>query len=296
MNIYCAPRLVTALARGRLRPIRSTVAPMLVAGSLILAGGTPTAWASDSGSGPAAHAAERAPAAGSQVAPLDAILTHFWPLVGHTEDVAGGADMTITGTEGVDYRWTEDFVCFPERALGLTGTGQGFASTTGAVLTTEESFSVATWVGLPSLTDHPQTILSQAGRVQPAMRLQVTPDGRWRFTVPTRNPYTGLGTAETEPGSVEAGMWHHLAGVLDLAANEVRLYVNGELAATGDAGTRRWPADGPFYLGVAGTARSITSEPLDGIVSRVGVWTGTLHPDRIRDMGVGGGLVPIDCF
>lgn len=293
MNVYSATK-VSAASKRRRRLLRFIVTPA-VAGSLILAGAAPTAWASDSGTGPAAHVAERAPAASLETAPQEAILTHFWPLVGHTEDVPGDADMTITGTEGVDYRWTEDFACFPERALGLAGTGQGFASTAGAVLATEESFSVATWVGLPSLTDHPQTILSQAGRVQPAMRLQATPDGRWRFTVPTRNPYTGLGTAETEPGSVEAGRWHHLAGVLDLAADEVRLYVNGELAAVGDAGTRRWPADGPFYLGVAGTARNVTSEPLGGIVSRVGVWTGTLHPDRIRDMGVGGGLIPIDC-
>lgn len=64
------------------------------------------------------------------------------------------------------------------------------------------------------------------------------------------------------------------------------------LAAVGDA----VPADGPFYVGVAGTARNITSEPLDGVVSRVGVWTSTLHPDRIRDLSAGGGLAPIDCF
>lgn len=95
---------------------------------------------------------------------------------------------------------------------------------------------------------------------------------------------------------MRVGVWNHLAGVLDLFSGEVRLYVNGELAATaatGDAGTRRWPADGPFYLSVAGTTRNIASEPLDGAVDSVDVWTSTLDPDRIRDMAVGNG-VPID--
>lgn len=217
-----------------------------------------------------------------------------WPLIGHTNDVVGDHHLTLAGIEGVDYDWVEDLGCRPMSALWLTGSGQAYAETTGAVVTTDSSFSVAAWVMLDSLADDHQTVLSQGGRIRPAMFMQATPEGSWRFAVPNRNPrYPGPGAAATEPGSVPVGQWTHLAGVYD-HQGEVRLYVNGELAATGDAGASPWPAIGPFYVGVAGIARGTTSQPVHGAIDSVSAWSSTLHPDHIRAMGTGGGMGP--CF
>jgi hypothetical protein len=240
---------------------------------------------------PASGAVAGAPLAGEQP---EATPVSFWPMIdGDTSDVIGDHDLALTGTQDTDYCWNDDRFGFPESALELDGSGRAYASTAGRVVITDESFTVEAWVGLRSLTDHHQTVLSQAGHGWPAVQLQATPDGRWRFTVPTGHPRSGLGTAQTDPRAVDVGIWTHLTGVYDRAADEVRLYVNGELAATGDAGPVPWRAHGSFYIGVAGTARGHTSQPFHGIITPVGVWTSTLDPARIRDRGFGGGMLPV---
>jgi Concanavalin A-like lectin/glucanases superfamily len=227
--------------------------------------------------------------------PPEAVPVAGWPLgVDLTHDAVGDNDLTVSGIEGTDYNWVEDRVCRPGGAWDLHGSAEAYARSAGAVVATDESFSVAAWVLPGAAGGEDRTVLSQSGAIRPAMLLEQTAEGGWRFAVPNVSPVRPGGVAETAPGSVIDGMWNHLAGVLDLVEGELRLYVNGELAATGEAAAAWWPARGPFNLGVAGSLRGVAS-PYDGTIDVVQVWSGRLLDNQIASLGRGGGLFP-PCF
>jgi hypothetical protein len=226
----------------------------------------------------------------------EATPTARWPVdAGHTSDVVGAHHLTLSGIEGTDYDWVEDRFCLPESALDLHRSAGAYAATTGAVVATDQPFSIAAWVVPGAVAGDDQTVLSQSGALGPAMLLTQTAEGSWRFAMPPVSPARPGGVAETAPGSVEPGVWNHLAGVVDLVEGELRLYVNGELAAVGEAGAAGWPARGPFYLGVAGTLHGVES-PFHGTIDTVAVWSGRLLASQIRVLGTGGGGGIVPCF
>jgi hypothetical protein len=216
-----------------------------------------------------------------------------WNLDGSGADEVGTNSLTVVGTEGVDYDWVEDRTCFPWSALGLQMSGQGFARTAGPVVATDESYTVATWVKLDSLTGGYQTVVAQRGAGQAAFYLQVTPDGGWRLALPqSTSDATNWAGAETPAGVVVAGAWTHVAAAFDLARGEIRLYVNGELAAAAAGPESPWQANGPFYIGAGGAPGGVAHQPVRGSVDEVAVWSSTLDPDRIASLGrpvLGGG-------
>jgi concanavalin A-like lectin/glucanase superfamily protein len=226
----------------------------------------------------------------------EAIRIASWPLDGDAVDVVGANNLTLAGVVGDDYSWVEDGACGPESALDLHGTASGYAATIAPVISTSASFSIAALVGPGTTARGDQTVLSQAGASHPAMLLQQTAEESWRFAVPSLSPVRQeSGVAETAPGTVQHNTWNHLAGVVDLGEEEIRLYVNGELAATGELPASRWPARGSFYLGAAGTTQSVES-PFTGTVDSVGVWSGRLLASQIRNLAFfGGGGFPPDC-
>lgn len=219
-----------------------------------------------------------------------------WHLDGDGNDSVGGHTLTPAGAEGVDYEWVEDRFCFPWSALGLQLSGAGHAATSGPVVATGESFTAAAWVKLDSLTGDYQTVLSQGGDARSGFSLQATPDGSWRFALPQADTAAASSvSAESPPGTVEVGVWTHVAGVFDLPRGEVRLYVNGELAGSSAEVTSPWSADGPFFIGAAGTASGGTSEHVHGAIDMAAAWASTLDPERIADLG-GPALAPVPCL
>lgn len=204
------------------------------------------------------------------------------------EDSVGEHHMSLAGVEGTDYDWVDDRFCFPWSALDLSGSPEAFAATGDPVIATDESFSVSAHVLPGEPTGGDQTVLSQSGPTGPAALLQQTAGDGWRFAVPPLSPARPGGVAETAPGSLLPAAWNHLAGVVDWPGREIRLYVNGELAATGELAAPAWPARGPFYVGTAGSLRG-TGAPLNGTVDRVRVWSGRLLEDQIEDLAFGSG-------
>ncbi|WP_306312458.1 LamG-like jellyroll fold domain-containing protein [Streptomyces hydrogenans] len=126
----------------------------------------------------------------------------------------------------------------------LTFDGQGhFAQTDGPVIDTTASYSVSAWATLDSLPGNYATVVSQDGRRQENPFYLQYGQGAFAFSTPGGNRARYVTTPEL-------GRWYHLVGVRDTAKNEIRLYVDGVLAATAAAG----PADvstGPFAVGRA---------------------------------------------
>ncbi|HEV7976933.1 LamG-like jellyroll fold domain-containing protein [Amycolatopsis sp.] len=117
-------------------------------------------------------------------------------------------------------------------ALALNGSGQ-FADTGAALLDTTGNYSVAAWVKLNDSGDGTaggafQTVVSQDGGDHSAFFLQYSgADKRLAFSF--------VGTRALAPTAPVPGRWYHVAGVRDAATGQVKLYVDGQLAATKDA-------------------------------------------------------------
>jgi concanavalin A-like lectin/glucanase superfamily protein len=211
-----------------------------------------------------------------------------WSLNGDGSDDVGGQALTLVGTEGVDYQWVEDRTCFPWSALGLQVSGHGYARTATAVMRTDESYTVTAWVKVDAITGQWQTFLAQRGANRAAFYLQVTPTGGWRFGLSQTDSATaGFAGAETAAGIIQPGVWAHVTGVFDLAKREARVYINGELAATGAGPSSPWHANGSVYIGASGIEGGAVHQPFHGSVDAITAWSSTLDPDRILNLAEG---------
>jgi hypothetical protein len=75
------------------------------------------------------------------------------------------------------------------------------------------------------------------------------------------------------------GGWQHLVGVHDAVAGELRLHVDGRLAATAGCFRPGWRARGPFVVG-----RGFFGAPADwftGNIDQVRVWNRALSDDEV---------------
>jgi hypothetical protein len=216
----------------------------------------------------------------------------LWPLDDDEDDV-GAHHLTLSGVQGTDYEWVENWACIPWQALDLR-TPLAYAATDSELIDAGESFSITALVSPGAPTGDDQTILSRSGPVTPVVELRQTADDSWRFAVPSVNPLRSGGVAETAPGSLRPDVWSHLAGVVDVPGQAIRLYVNGELAAAAELAAGPWPARGPLYLGVAGSLPGRTA-PFQGVLDAVSVWSGSLTDSQIETVTrAGAGFPP--CF
>lgn len=112
-------------------------------------------------------------------------------------------------------------------ALSVPGASGSYAEIPGIVLDTTRSYTVAAWVKLDKVDGY-QTFVSEDGDSLAAFFLQLRGDThQFSFTIPHDffiNPQSGM--------TPVAGIWYHLAGVYDAAAQSATLYVNGVLADT----------------------------------------------------------------
>ncbi|MFD7664343.1 LamG-like jellyroll fold domain-containing protein, partial [Streptomyces sp. NPDC059788] len=148
-------------------------------------------------------------------------------------ELGGGAESGAAGKSG--------------SALRLDGTS-GFAATTGPVVDTTKSFSVAAWVKLDD-KDKNYTFLSQAG--DRASGFQVYYSQHYDKWVLNRHATDTDDTKIVRAMSkdvAKAGAWTHLAGSYDAAKQTLSLFVNGKLQESVKF-TTPWRAKGGLQLG-----------------------------------------------
>jgi hypothetical protein len=227
-----------------------------------------------------------------ELAPMAATLVGRWALDGDGSDAAP-FNRPVTGPDTI--MWTEDRTGLPLSAVSLNGTDEA-VTTAGPVLRTTESFTVAAWVRTNRL-DNTRTALSQRGVEQAAFFLgqrQFTVNGttqlRWSFTLPSIDDDAGVewvnASLSADPLTADdLEVWTHLAGVYDAAAGQVRLYVDGQLAAT-QPWQHRWAAELSLQVGrgwwspVGGAPQP--SSPWSGDIDDVQVFQGVLAEPGIR--------------
>ncbi|EHR63229.1 LamG-like jellyroll fold domain-containing protein [Saccharomonospora cyanea] len=176
--------------------------------------------------------------------PLASGLTGHWKLDGDlTDESAQGRTLTAEGAPVLDEPGYEG------SAAALDGADDWLSEPTG--VDTAESFSVAAWVK-PSTSEGNRAIVSQDGEHVSGFQLQTTSNGEWAFVMFSEDAVGG-GSVHSRIRStqqVELGVWTHVTGVYDAAAQEVRLYVDGVLAGV-KPHSGAWSASGPLTVGRA---------------------------------------------
>jgi hypothetical protein len=99
-----------------------------------------------------------------------------------------------------------------------------------ASLNTTGALTVEAWVYVNTFKSQP-IIASRWDGSQLSWDLYYSDDGRVRFYVRTPGG-NGYVQATTGMGTLRAGGWRHVVGVLDPAAAQLRIYVDGTLAVT----------------------------------------------------------------
>ncbi|MGN9914311.1 LamG-like jellyroll fold domain-containing protein [Phytohabitans sp. LJ34] len=114
------------------------------------------------------------------------------------------------------------------------------------VLRTDQSYTVSLWVRPSRVTGDDMTALSQQGATGSAFTLGVR-EQHWTFAA---------SGAQAVATAADTTVWTHLVGVYDAPAGQLRLYVNGELAAT-TAYSSAAPANGALTVGAARSGAGI---------------------------------------
>ncbi|MCP2329434.1 hypothetical protein HDA40_007941 [Hamadaea flava] len=157
----------------------------------------------------------------------------------------------------------------------------GYASTNGAVLNTDQSFTVTAWVNPTSLPAY-ITILSQKGTTNSGAILQYEAGSGWCLTAQVNDSLNPPGATRAKSGTavVQAGAWQHVAGVYDAQKGEMRIYVNGVLKGSA-AVTIGWNASGQMQLGRELFSGNENTSPFPGSIDAVRVYQGVLPDSQI---------------
>ncbi len=181
-----------------------------------------------------------------------------WPL---TDGAAGGGCSGTTPTTATDdingltaslsptgASWACDDTF--GTVLSLNGsTGQ--AQTSGPLLNTSKSYTVAAWVRLTS-TEKLRVVASQDGTNASGFRLQFqNRSDTWQLVIPntdTTSPSESFAIGTAAGTAPTLGAWTFLVGVYDAASKTATLYVNGIPAGSTGVGST-FNAAGPFLMG-----------------------------------------------
>ncbi|MFD1084442.1 LamG-like jellyroll fold domain-containing protein [Micromonospora andamanensis] len=160
------------------------------------------------------------------------------------------------------------------------GTG-GALTTPGPVVRTDNSFTVAAWVK-PDADSYntTRTVVSQHGQFASGLNLQYRPDKGWSFMLFHEDELNAQRTIAATPASPGQSEWLHLVGVYDAAAQEIRLYKDGEPVAIEPYTLPSWHANGSMEIGRAKYNREF-KDNWKGAIDNVQVWAGALTDDQI---------------
>lgn len=132
-------------------------------------------------------------------------------------------------------------------ALALNG-DKGHLSATTPAVRTDQSFSVVAWVKLDRKGSWFNAV-SQDGSTNSGFVLQYSHSSdRWSFDMPNTDTNSPQETWVNSTAVAQTGVWTHLVGVYDHAAQQMRLYMNGSASAPVSK-VSTWNAAGNLQVG-----------------------------------------------
>ncbi|ROO52330.1 carboxypeptidase family protein [Micromonospora sp. Llam0] len=219
------------------------------------------------------------------VAPVtEPVLVGAWDLdegTGSSAADSSGLNSHATLSGGVS--WTPDGYGGTTAATFDGSTGE--LHTEGPVLLTDQSFTVSAWARLAD-GDGWHAVLGQDGELMSAFRLEYAlSTGAWCFRMRHGDAIGAASTMACGPAP-EVGRWTHLAGVYDAAALQIRLYVDGQLAATAQYNNPPWRADGAMTVGriVHTKSDGISTDHFAGEIDLVRAYQGAMTGAQVADL------------
>ncbi|MBM7439278.1 LamG domain-containing protein [Streptomyces sp. HB132] len=208
------------------------------------------------------------------------------PALRDNATLAGGATRTDKGRRGeitlTQATETTPAVKSTDQGLALSGT-TGYAATTGQVIDTRASYTVAAWVRLDAPTRN-ATVMGQDGVNRSPFLLGYEHTSRtWSFREASNDaPADGTWSYQRVASKNQAvpGVWTHLAGVYDASTNTISLYVNGELQGTTPF-TGAWAATGPLQIGRVQSGTYTDYFP--GTIDEAAVWQVALTEPQVKE-------------
>ncbi|MEU6248275.1 LamG domain-containing protein [Glycomyces sp. NPDC047010] len=213
---------------------------------------------------------------------LSAGIAGEWLLRGNGTDTSMQANHMTVPTSGAN--WVEDQWGRTASAIDLDGTS---CVTAGDAVQnrSDASFSVGAWAKVDAVTGAEQLVLAEGDDARSKFKLMLGANGSWSFTVSVPNGTGATWQSATATASAVPGTWVHLIGVYDLAAKQVRLYVDGALVATGTASGTAEPGYGKINIGCgANSSGTAAGGKFTGAISTVQLWRGALTSDQAADV------------
>jgi len=209
---------------------------------------------------------------------ISSTMTGYWHLEASGQDYYGGNDLTFYG----EHEWVRD------RANGRDAAyrpqyGSGYARTSGPTLRTDESFSLDFWTTVYG-GDSLQTLVAQTGDLRSAVKVVYRGDtGRFEMimaSADTANPVYHKAVSQTV---AEVEEWYHIAAVFDAVTGQMRLYVNGQLEATGVGPVQPWQADGSIFVSAVGNAGGVAGHYANATLDDITMYQGILSDRDIAN-------------
>ncbi|MEU8111986.1 LamG-like jellyroll fold domain-containing protein [Micromonospora sp. NPDC048947] len=151
----------------------------------------------------------------------------------------------------------------------------GQAVTAAPVLRTDQSYTVSAWARWNGGVG-PRTVMAQDGGQISGFFLTCRndPSGRPKWSLLSRTIDSTSSSSRIVYGSdCVANSWVHLTAVQDVTAQNLSLYVNGQLSGAVSAPTP-WSAEGAFTVGRA--RYGVLADYFTGDIDRVRAWQGAL--------------------
>jgi hypothetical protein len=164
-------------------------------------------------------------------------------------------------------------------SIWLNGTSE-FADTAGPVVDTAKTFSISAWAFIDKEGGGPRTIVAQDGATASTFMLQFIPaTSKWAILLPTETGQIPDTNRLVSTGSLRAP-WTHLVMTYDQVLGQVRLYVNGLLAAV-RVGVTLAKTSGKLTFGRA-KVNGANADFLTGGIDDVRVFGSVLTEGQVR--------------
>lgn len=186
-----------------------------------------------------------------------------WELDGSGAGRPGQPTLTLQGSAAFSAN-----AGFAGQGLHLPGSTGSYAQTS-ALLSTNESYSVAAWTRLDS-KDHDGTAIAQDGSVVSRFKLQyLKNEDRWSFSLYSANTSTPTVARVTSTAAPKLNEWTHVAGVYDANTKSAKLYVDGKAQGSAvDIPGDPWHATEGFVVG-SGKSNGVPAGLFQGGIDRV---------------------------
>ncbi|MFC4851873.1 LamG-like jellyroll fold domain-containing protein [Actinophytocola glycyrrhizae] len=201
-----------------------------------------------------------------------------WRLDGDVRDWSGNDNRGVVEGQ-VD--WTAGQTSSPDpadRALRLADAAGHVRA--GTVVVTNQSFSIRVWARADK-TGQAGVVVSQDGSRRSAVRVGTTASGLWSFAMPQSQTDNAV-VDHAVGGTVQLGVWTHLAAVYSKDKGRLELYVNGVLAGS-VAHDAEAAESGDLMIG-RGQVAGAGADYFVGAVDDVAVYSRPLSAAEIRTM------------